>query len=140
MKLPRKIQQFAASLSLCGAFGIAGCTESKASTGPAATCGTATCTPSCTAELRGNISGVVPLKEDCGTLGIAPDAGRDGTYLLAFHGSSAEIASADVAVYLGATPTPGTFAAQSVTSSRQRCRATLGGAAASLELGGKITS
>jgi hypothetical protein len=115
MELSRKIRLFAASLGLSAACAAAGCTESKASTESAATCGAAPCKPSCIAELRGNMSGDVALGKDCGTLSVAADAGRDGTYLLAFHGRSAQIASADIAVYLGATPTPGSFGAQSVT-------------------------
>jgi hypothetical protein len=116
MEIPGKIWRIAASLGLCGTFGSVGCSESKASTATVATRDAAACEPTtCTAQLRGNVSDLVALAEDCGTLGVAPDAGSEGTYLLAFHGSSAQIASADVTVYLGATPTPGTVSPQSVT-------------------------
>jgi hypothetical protein len=99
-----------------GLLGVFGCSQSKTMASPAPACDAANCDATlCSAQFRGNTSDSVAFGDDCGTLGVAPDAGAEGAYVLTFHGSGALVTEADIAIYLGATPTLGSFSAQSVS-------------------------
>lgn len=102
--------------ALCGGIFVAACSESKTAQPSTPKCASNCNQALCTASFSGNTSDLLTLGDDCGALGVAPDAGAEGAYLLSFHGSSNQIPSADVSIYLGAAPSPGMFSAQSVSS------------------------
>jgi hypothetical protein len=93
-----------------------GCADSKAPAAAVPACDSGNCTqPICSAEFSGNTLDSMSLGDACGGLTIAADAGPDGAYLLSFHGSSTQLSTADVGIYLGAAPATGTFSAESLS-------------------------
>ncbi|HEY4105049.1 MAG TPA: hypothetical protein VGM44_14220 [Polyangiaceae bacterium] len=116
-QIPTQICRRFSCLALCGSVFITACSESKIAQPSAPQCDASTCNQAlCSARFSGNSSDSLTLGDDCGALAVAADAGPVGAYLLSFHGSSTEIPSADVSIYLGAAPAAGMFSGQSVSS------------------------